>query len=496
MHKEMLTYGLKEGTANELLFIDDAPNGKECGCVCPNCKHKLVAKNGGKGGPRSKTHHFAHTNGSEECGKGKMTALHILAQKILEERKTILLPEYNTQFVHEKAQLKTFDSVTLEEFCKVEDVILRPDCVCTKEESSESLWVEIYCRHKVDYDKRDEIKTRQKYCVEIDFRDLFLTDYKESDIIARLETDSLHKEWICCPAWDKKEEKERLKAQIEWEEQQRIEAEERQKELEQIKAEREHDEYLEQLANEWRSNPNQNIVNTIIQEIKQAPYDFIDKSMYLHLVPWQAWLSEFTRFPRNDKGRQVFYSLIRYYYNKIKLDDRRHTRWKALDTPMWGLINQKERTDEESVLLEYMIVLWAVNLLNNHKKYSDYNSELAKVFSKKANVRKGLMDIMLQGGDRSRFLEEDVRKKIQQEFGGREDGETIVHIFEICFPTNRKKDIKPTHSTAINKNAPQLYGHDKTFAEHHITVAEAWNELNKSFKEQENQRKKSDSIVL
>ena len=304
MHREMLTYGLKEGTTDVLLHIDAVHKGKECGCVCPNCKHKLVAKNGGKGGPRSKTHHFAHANGSEECGKGKMTALHILAQKILEERKTILLPEYHKQFVHKEAQSKIFDNVTLEEFSKVEDVVLRPDCVCRKEDSSEPLWVEIYCRHKVDYDKRDEIKSRGKYCVEVDFRDLLNTDYKESDVVARLESDSSHKEWICCPAWDQKEEQERLKAQAEWEEQQRIEVEERQKELERIKAEREHDEYLEQLANEWHSNPDQNIVNTIIQEIKQYPYDFIDKSMYMHLVPWQAWLREFTRFPRNDKGLQ------------------------------------------------------------------------------------------------------------------------------------------------------------------------------------------------
>lgn len=484
----MLTYGLREGTIDELLFIDDVLKGKECGCVCPNCKHKLVAKNGGKDGPRSKTHHFAHANGSEECGKGKMTALHILAQKILAERKAILLPEYHQQYVHEEAQLKTFDNVTLEEFSKVEDVVLRPDCVCRKEDSHEPLWVEIYCRHKVEPDKREEIITRHKYCVEVDFRDLLNTDYKESDVIERLESDSSHKEWICCPAWDKKEEQERLKAQAELEEEQRKEAEERRQELEKLKAEKAQEEYLERLAMTWRSNPDQTIVDTIIQEIKQAPYDFIDKSIYSHLVPWSAWLREYTRFPLNDKGLQVFYCLIRYYYNQIKLDDRRHIRWKVLDTPMWKLINQRERSDEEKVLLEYMIVIWAINLLNNHKRYSDRDSELSKVFSKKANIRKGLMDIMLQGGDRSRFLEEDVREQIRQEFGNREDGETIVRIFEICFPTNPKKDAAVSQPTVVNESGTQLYGHDKILAEHHMTETEAWAELNKMFKEQEEER--------
>ena len=217
--------------------------------------------------------------------------------------------------------------------------------------------------------------------------------------------------------------------------------------------------------------------------------DFIDKSMYLHLVPWQAWLREFTRFPRNDKGLQVFYCLIRYYYNKIKLDDRRHIRWKVLDTPMWKLINQKERSDEDNVLLEYMIVIWAINLLNNHKRYSDHDSELVKIFSKNANVRKGLMEIMLQGGDRSRFLEEDVRKSIENEYQNKADGELIVKTFQICFPILTKKDSTTKEQSLANTTEHQLYGHDKILAERHMTETEAWAELNRLFKEQETKYK-------
>ena len=58
MHGEMLTYGLKRGTKNELLHIDDANvhNGLACDCLCPHCHHPLLAKNGGS----KNTHHFAH----------------------------------------------------------------------------------------------------------------------------------------------------------------------------------------------------------------------------------------------------------------------------------------------------------------------------------------------------------------------------------------------------------------------------------------------------
>ncbi len=447
MHDEMMTYGLKQGTQDTFLHIDspDVPKGKNCGCICPNCKQPLFARRGNK-----KQHHFAHAPKCK-CGNGRMTTLHMQAQKILEDRKTILLPAYRKQFVHEDSQTKTFSDVKLEKYENVEGVALRPDCVCRQEEAKEPLWVEIWCRHKVDETKREEIISRQKYCVEIDFRDLLNKDYKEEDIINRLESDASHKEWICCPAWDKKEEQELLRAKKEWEEQQRKEAEERQQELERIKKEREYEDYLDQLAIEWRSNPDQKIVNQILQEIRTAPYDSII-NMYTHLVPGSAWAREYTRFPRNDKGLQVFYCLIRYYYSYIRLDDRTHTRWKVLDTPMWMLINQGKRTEEENILLEYMIVIWAINLLNNHKRYQDPGSELVKIFSKQPNVRKGLIDIMKQGGDRNRFLEEDVRKKIHESILGIEDGETIFQIFSICFPQHQNSKRKQT----VEKEAPVL----------------------------------------
>lgn len=50
------------GADGGLRYVDDVPNGKRCGCVCPACKQPLIARNEG----RKLAHHFAHVSGSCE----------------------------------------------------------------------------------------------------------------------------------------------------------------------------------------------------------------------------------------------------------------------------------------------------------------------------------------------------------------------------------------------------------------------------------------------
>lgn len=56
-----ILYGRSVATG-ELVHVDDAPNGKACGCVCPDpgCSQPLIARNDGK----KKIHHFAHIGGT------------------------------------------------------------------------------------------------------------------------------------------------------------------------------------------------------------------------------------------------------------------------------------------------------------------------------------------------------------------------------------------------------------------------------------------------
>lgn len=71
--KVYLTYALNQ--EGQLVHVDDVPNGKECGCICPACKKPLQAKNAGE----VREHHFAHQPGVD-CPTALETALHFLAK--------------------------------------------------------------------------------------------------------------------------------------------------------------------------------------------------------------------------------------------------------------------------------------------------------------------------------------------------------------------------------------------------------------------------------
>ena len=74
----------------EIVHIDDVPNGKNCGCICSKCKESLIAKNGGtKYRP-----HFAHRNSSNCAGE---TLAHLKAKEIIKQNKYLWLPTVNSK---------------------------------------------------------------------------------------------------------------------------------------------------------------------------------------------------------------------------------------------------------------------------------------------------------------------------------------------------------------------------------------------------------------
>lgn len=74
MKQAYLTYALS--TEGKLVHISSVPNGEACGCTCPGCGSKLVAKNKGQ----HNQHHFAHIGGSD-CVRAVESALHLMAKK-------------------------------------------------------------------------------------------------------------------------------------------------------------------------------------------------------------------------------------------------------------------------------------------------------------------------------------------------------------------------------------------------------------------------------
>lgn len=83
-----ILYGRSVATG-ELVHVDDAPNGKACGCVCPDpgCGQSLIARNNGK----KKIHHFAHIGGT--CAWSAEYLLAELALEVISKRGSVWFPE-------------------------------------------------------------------------------------------------------------------------------------------------------------------------------------------------------------------------------------------------------------------------------------------------------------------------------------------------------------------------------------------------------------------
>ena len=81
--------------SGKMVYIEDIPNDKRglaCGCICSKCKSPLIAKLG-HDVLHGKKPHFAHPKGVE-CQGAAMSALHRLAEEILEEGKAVRVPGY------------------------------------------------------------------------------------------------------------------------------------------------------------------------------------------------------------------------------------------------------------------------------------------------------------------------------------------------------------------------------------------------------------------
>lgn len=173
-----LTYAV--GEKGHLVHVDDVPNGEVCGCTCPECGSKLIAKNKGQ----HNQHHFAHVGGSD-CVGAVESALHLMAKEILSEGKKIMLPRYPLQV----GGVRLFQSVIEESYDK--ELSLRPDCV--GDTAGQKLWVEFKRSHEVDTDKAAKIKSAKIECVEIDINACHLDPLKMKEF---LEESSENRQWI------------------------------------------------------------------------------------------------------------------------------------------------------------------------------------------------------------------------------------------------------------------------------------------------------------
>ncbi len=181
-----LTYALD--SSGKMVHISNVKRGLSCDCRCPKCNELLVAKLGHEGGRQA---HFAHHKGSN-CYGSYMSALHKLAEQIIEGEKAVMAPAYKSI---DKQKL-SFEHVEVEQ--RVERKDLQPDIVGVT--SNGLRWfIEIRNTHEVDEDKRAKLIESKITCLEIDVRDQTLENLK-SFLLESTES----REWINNPIYDKK----------------------------------------------------------------------------------------------------------------------------------------------------------------------------------------------------------------------------------------------------------------------------------------------------
>ena len=182
-NEPILTYALD--SSDKMVHIGSVERGLSCNCRCPKCNESLEAKLG-HGGRQA---HFAHKKDSD-CHGAYMSALHKLAEQIIEEEKAVMVPKYKDI---DKQKLE-FEKVEVEQ--RVERKDLQPDIVGV---TSDGLrwFIEIRNTHEVDEAKRAKLIESNITCLEIDVREQTLENLK-SFLLESTES----REWINNPNYE------------------------------------------------------------------------------------------------------------------------------------------------------------------------------------------------------------------------------------------------------------------------------------------------------
>lgn len=157
MEKEpRVPYASKNG---RIVFVDDVPNGLDCGCVCPKCGQALIARQGD-----IRTHHFAH-HGDQQCMGAYEVTLYRLAIQILKDEQRVMAPTYKGVV---PAGPLYFRHVEVEE--QDWGISIRPDVVGTYEDGT-TICIGIRCAITADEKKFSRLVKQNTRCLEIDIHE-------------------------------------------------------------------------------------------------------------------------------------------------------------------------------------------------------------------------------------------------------------------------------------------------------------------------------------
>ena len=387
-----LTYAID--ASGKMVYIRNVvKRGLDCNCRCPKCKEQLVAKLGHEGGRQP---HFAHQKDAD-CHGSYMTALHMLAQQIIEEEKAIMLPDYIGLYYEKKTNSISFNKVTLEETIKTKEGEIRPDCVgyiIGKDNKEYRFLIEIFVTHSVGEIKRKAIQSSNEYCIEIDLSDLIDTDYTREKIADRLKEYKNDRKWINCPVFDelekkKLEEAEKIRINQEMEEYERRKEED-------LKRKRIQDQVMK-----WYSGDNPDIAALIQNDISRHPYVKNDgkanslNPLFEVLLPHNDFLYFIDQSPKNDISLELFYTLLYFYYLQTRKID-----FGELENKLrYFKLRHDILSEEDKIQLEELISLRIVYILVRQREelYPTYGDEVyvydnaIKKYTAEAELRKQIL---------------------------------------------------------------------------------------------------------
>ncbi|MCI7797333.1 MAG: hypothetical protein MR520_01960 [Mollicutes bacterium] len=162
--------GIRDGKIIHISNLKESERGYKCGCICPQCSKQLIARMGEKN-----VWHFAHET-DVRCDFGFSNSdgespIHKYAKQILLEEMKVRI-----------------DEITLVEFKSIEAEHREGDTILDilgVNESDEELGIEIYYKHKVDFDKIEKLKKRYNNVLEIDIPALVEQDFLDDKVFRR-----------------------------------------------------------------------------------------------------------------------------------------------------------------------------------------------------------------------------------------------------------------------------------------------------------------------
>lgn len=201
-------YGLRDG---RMWAVRDVLSGIACGCFCPACGHRLLAK---AKNSKCRKPHFAHYKDAE-CRAGFESSIHRMAKQLIADQLALTLPAWDGEHdmpnpsvlmddsgmmlhgrrVEWPAQRKSLTKVRLEE--SQGDFI--PDVIAEDDEGT--LLIEIRVTHAVEEIKRRRIQSEGTRLIEIDLSRIkpeqAMDPYSfEHEVLENVA----NRKWLSCPA--------------------------------------------------------------------------------------------------------------------------------------------------------------------------------------------------------------------------------------------------------------------------------------------------------